>query len=140
MSDTRSMALLGSAGALAAALLWKTLQSPKQRLPYPPGPKAYPIIGNLLDIPTKYSWRTYNQLVHIYGASVQALIQISKLTSCSGDVIHAEAFGQHIVVLNSAEAIQDLLERRSANYSSRPVMPMISDLQVNPCNTSLIAY
>jgi len=39
----------------------------------------------------------------------------------SGDVIHLESFGQHVVVLNTQEASLDLLEKRSSIYSDRAV-------------------
>ena len=35
---------------------------------YPPGPKGYPIIHNLLDIPTEYPWEVYAELAKKYGA------------------------------------------------------------------------
>jgi hypothetical protein len=38
-------------------------------LPYPPGPRPLPIIGNLLDIPKESSWFTYTQLAKKYGTS-----------------------------------------------------------------------
>ncbi|KAJ8700831.1 hypothetical protein PTI98_003818 [Pleurotus ostreatus] len=38
----------------------------------------------------------------------------------ASDVIHLEALGNHIVVLDSVEAANDLLEKRSAIYSDRP--------------------
>jgi hypothetical protein len=42
----------------------------------------------------------------------------------SGDVVYLSALGQHIIVLNSSQAIQDLLIKRGGNYSDRPVMQM----------------
>lgn len=39
-------------------------------LPYPPGPRPLPIIGNLLNIPTESSWLTYSQLAKKYGTSL----------------------------------------------------------------------
>jgi hypothetical protein len=38
-------------------LLRKKRSSPK--LPYPPGPKGLPLIGNILDIPSTRPWLTY---------------------------------------------------------------------------------
>ena len=38
--------------AFVAFLTWLLLRKrPKSTLPYPPGPKEYPLIGNLLDFP-----------------------------------------------------------------------------------------
>lgn len=36
-----------------------------------------------------------------------------------GDVIHLNVVGNHVVVLNSQAAASDLLEKKSAIYSSR---------------------
>lgn len=46
-----------------------------------------------------------------------------------GDVIHFRIFGQHTILLNSIEAVDDLLEKKSNIYSSRPHVEMI-DLYV----------
>jgi hypothetical protein len=35
--------------------------------PCPPGPKGYPIIHNLLDIPTRHPWEIYAELGKKYG-------------------------------------------------------------------------
>jgi hypothetical protein len=37
-----------------------------------------------------------------------------------------ETLGRGILVLNSWEAVNDLLERRGAVYSSRPVLKMLA--------------
>ena len=36
-------------------------------LPYPPGPRPLPIIGNLLGIPIESSWLAYTRLAKKYG-------------------------------------------------------------------------
>jgi hypothetical protein len=41
----------------------------RRGLPYPPGPRPLPIIGNLLDIPMESSWLAYSQLAKKYGTS-----------------------------------------------------------------------
>ena len=83
-------------------------------LPYPPGPKPLPLLGNLLDAPSSYYWLTYADWAKKYG-----------------DINHISIFGQHIVILNSIEACTDLLEKRSAKYSDRPRLPMINELCVD---------
>jgi hypothetical protein len=42
-----------------------------------------------------------------------------------GDLIHASALGQHIVIVNSVKTAIELFEKRSHIYSDRPVVPMI---------------
>ena len=36
-------------------------------LPLPPGPKGYPLIGNLFDMPAQKSWVVYDEWGKIYG-------------------------------------------------------------------------
>ena len=38
----------------------------------------------------------------------------------SGNMIHFNTLGQHVVVLNSVQASVELLEKRGAKYSDRP--------------------
>lgn len=45
----------------------------RRGLPYPPGPRPLPIIGNLLDIPMESSWLAYSQLAKKYGTSLRSL-------------------------------------------------------------------
>ncbi|GLB38587.1 hypothetical protein LshimejAT787_0504520 [Lyophyllum shimeji] len=41
-----------------------------------------------------------------------------------GDVIHFSVLDDSLVVLNSAQAAVDLLDKRSNNYSDRPKLPI----------------
>lgn len=58
------------------------------------------------------------------------LYQTCSLLHHLGDVVYIEALGKRIVVLNSAEAAVDLLERRSAIYSDRDTTIMVHELCV----------
>ena len=50
-------------------------------------------------------------------------------SSIQGDVVHLSVFGHSIVLLNTPEAINDLLESRFRIYSDRPELPLM-DLYV----------
>ncbi|KAH9160855.1 hypothetical protein EDB89DRAFT_1811985, partial [Lactarius sanguifluus] len=75
----------------------------KRRLPYPPGPKRLPIVGNLFSMPSREEWITYRKWSEQLGS----------------DVIHADVMGSHIVIINSMKAANELLEKRSSIYSDR---------------------
>lgn len=45
-----------------------------------------------------------------------------------GDVTYVHAFNKHALIINSYEAAVDLLEKRSAIYSSRPPSVMVHEL------------
>ncbi|KAF8158876.1 cytochrome P450 [Mycena galopus ATCC 62051] len=66
-------------------------------------------MGNFYDIPTKLPWITYTEWGKRYG-----------------DVVHVEAFGNHILTLNSVKAAMELLEKRAFIYSDRPAIPMLT--------------
>ena len=51
---------------LALIPLYRT--SKRDRLPLPPGPKGWPLIGNLLDIPRSNFVETYAEWARKYGA------------------------------------------------------------------------
>ncbi|KAF7365150.1 O-methylsterigmatocystin oxidoreductase [Mycena venus] len=80
----------------------------KRHLPFPPGPSPQLLGGNFRDLPTKQPWLTYTEWGRRYG-----------------DLVHATAFGEHIVVVNSVKTAVELFEKRSHTYSNRPVIPMI---------------
>ncbi|TFY60082.1 hypothetical protein EVJ58_g5367 [Rhodofomes roseus] len=71
--------------------------------PYPPGPRGWPVLGNLLQIPQDSPWLTYSAWADTYG-----------------EVVHLKALSDHLVILNTAQAAKDLLDGRSTIYSDRP--------------------
>lgn len=72
----------------------------------PPGPKGYPIIGNVWDIPRERAWLTYAEWAERY----------------KSDVVQFTVFGTRTVILNSLKAATELLDKRSSIYSDRPRM------------------
>ncbi len=77
----------------------------RRRLPLPPGPKRLPLIGNLWSVPrtVDHPWKTY-----------------AKWASTYGDIFYLDIPGNPTVIINSAQAAEDLFEKRSGNYSDRP--------------------
>ena len=52
---------------IGAYLIYQSLTSPN--VPYPPGPRPFPFIGNLPDVPTSNQERAFADLAKIYGMS-----------------------------------------------------------------------
>ncbi|EED83945.1 predicted protein [Postia placenta Mad-698-R] len=106
-----SLLCLAAFFAFFAFLYYGLVRQKSQRLPLPPGPKTS-MFGSV-DLPKTYPWKTYAQWKKTYG-----------------DVIYIHVFGNPIIVLNSAKAATELLDKRSSIYSSRPQRTMVSELWV----------
>ncbi|KAJ4485412.1 cytochrome P450 [Lentinula aciculospora] len=83
-----------------------------QNLPLPPGPKKLPLLGNAFDMPTVNPHLTFAQWADQYDS----------------DILHLSVAGRDYIILNSLEAVIDLLDKRSGIYSSRPHLTMLQDL------------
>ncbi|KAJ7195960.1 cytochrome P450 [Mycena pura] len=83
----------------------------KKSPPLPPGPRGLPFVGNIFDVPSENHWLKFAKLGAVWG-------EISSLT----------VFGQTIIIINSVEIAEDLLDVRGANFSDRPVLPMAGEL------------
>lgn len=77
----------------------------------PPGPRGWPIIGNIRDIPRQKSWLAYTEWAKIYG-----------------DIVYVELLGTPTVVLNNVDDIHEMLDRRSAHTASRPPLIVANEL------------
>ncbi|KAI0334222.1 cytochrome P450 [Cubamyces sp. BRFM 1775] len=73
----------------------------------PPGPRGYPLIGNLFDVPQQFPYIAYRDLANKYG-----------------DVVALRIFDKTLVILNSATAAMDLLDKRSI-YADRPASILV---------------
>ncbi|KAF7313515.1 hypothetical protein HMN09_00507400 [Mycena chlorophos] len=93
-------------------LLRRLLARESQKVyPLPPGPKGLPLLGNVLDMPSEREWETF-----------------SKWSDAYGDICSVTVLGQTIVVLGSTQVAIDLLDKRSAVFSDRPVATMGGEL------------
>ncbi|KAG1743483.1 cytochrome P450 [Suillus lakei] len=104
-SDWRDICI----GALICATLVGAVRCGMEKrkvLPLPPGPRPIPIIGNIRGIDINAAWLGYTEWGKQYG-----------------DIVYSHFLGQHIIVINSEKVANELLEKRSYNYSDRPYLP-----------------
>ncbi|KZO94969.1 cytochrome P450 [Calocera viscosa TUFC12733] len=88
------------ATALVLLVGWRLLG--KKKLPLPPGPKGYPVVGNLFDMPKENDSPVYSEWQKTYG-----------------DMIHISVLGKHFLIISSLKVAADLLQKRSTYYSGR---------------------
>lgn len=68
-SNLQRAALFASVAGGLGVLLWNHLSHKGKGIPYPPGPKPLPFLGNILDYPIDYSWLTLDRYAKQYGQS-----------------------------------------------------------------------
>ncbi|EIW87255.1 cytochrome P450 [Coniophora puteana RWD-64-598 SS2] len=115
--------------AVFALFLLRELYTRTSMLPFPPGPKPWPLIGNLLDMPSSSPWITFAAWKKQYGES-----------HMNGPISSISIFGQPIVFLNSPHEAIELLDKKSSIYSNRPVLPMVGELVGHKNSMSLLQY
>ncbi|KAG2069084.1 cytochrome P450 [Suillus decipiens] len=79
------------------------IQNKHSKLCLPPGPTPLPLLGNVLSIDIKEPWLAYTE----WGATY-------------GDLVFSRLLGQELVVINSQDVAEALMDKRSRIYSDRP--------------------
>ena len=51
-------------------------------------------------------------------------------SSLEGDVVYLHIVGRPLLILNSAKAMRDLLEKRGASFSDRPRIVVLGEMYV----------
>ncbi|KAJ7127635.1 cytochrome P450 [Mycena epipterygia] len=93
--------------AAAALSLCYYMYTRKSTMPLPPGPKGWPIIGNVLDMPKSHAWKTFARWGDIYGG-----------------IMSITLLGQPFVIINDPEIATEILEKRGSVYADRPTLEM----------------
>ncbi|KEP46961.1 cytochrome P450 family protein [Rhizoctonia solani 123E] len=83
----------------------------RRKLRHPPSPWSLPFVGNIFSIPPGLDYISYMELGR----------------QLNSDLVYMNMMGQPLIILNSAEAASDLLEKHSANHSDRLSVAMVSD-------------
>ncbi|CAA7260281.1 unnamed protein product [Cyclocybe aegerita] len=96
---------------LAVVCILKTILRSSKAPSLPPGPKGLPLVGNILDMPSEKEWLTF-----------------AKWGETWGDLCSVTVLGQPLVIVNSAKVASDMLDKKSAVYSDRPVLQMAGEL------------
>ncbi|KAL4931680.1 cytochrome P450 [Aspergillus undulatus] len=115
-----------SIAAICLIYQWRRKRTTTARMPLPPGPRPLPIIGNVGEMPRQ----GVPQWLHWLGHKEKY-----------GPISSITIFGQPIIILNEAQCAVDLLEKRSAMYSARPVQPFMemtgwAKTMATPANTA----
>ncbi|KAJ7664865.1 cytochrome P450 [Mycena rosella] len=99
--------ILDSIVAATALSLYYHLYTRKATLPLPPGPKGWPLIGNVFDMPKSHSWKLFAQWGDVYGG-----------------IMSITLLGKPFVILNDPVIAAEILEKRGNLYADRPTLHM----------------
>ena len=97
--------------AFVAIFLWQLSKIGRRPKDYPPGPPTLPVLGNLHQIPDKSRHLQFEKWAREYGPIFSLMVGTKTM-----------------IVLNSDQAIKDLVDKRGAIYSSRPDAYIAQDI------------
>ncbi|TFK45745.1 cytochrome P450 [Heliocybe sulcata] len=88
-----------------------------------PGPAPHPVVGHLFQVPKRQTWKYFESLSQRYGP-----------------VIGLDLAGDNLVILNHPDDAEELLNRRSHNYSSRKPLVYAGKYQSHGKRLVLLPY
>ncbi|KAL5498334.1 hypothetical protein ACEPAH_2476 [Sanghuangporus vaninii] len=100
-----------SLAVLAVVVFTKEILFAPSSRKLPPSPPSDPIIGNARVMPLEYAYKTFGAWMKKYG-----------------DLIYVSVLGRPMIIVNSAQAARDLMEKKGAIYSSRPRMEVMGEM------------
>jgi cytochrome P450 len=116
-------AALASLIILAAVRLYQYSKLSARPTGYPPGPKTAPFLGNLHQVPISRPELRFTEYARQFGALTGLKL------GC-----------QNLVILNTWQAVRDLVEQKGSIYSSRPSIPVCDIVVPNGENPALSVY
>ncbi|KDP46687.1 hypothetical protein JCGZ_06475 [Jatropha curcas] len=119
LKDPLALALLL---VIPSLLLLRLISRLRRRLPYPPGPKGLPIIGNMLMM---------DQLTHR---------GLAKLAKQYGGLFHLRMGNIHMMAVSSPEIARQVLQVQDNIFSNRPATIAISYLTYNRADMAFAHY
>ena len=96
-----------------------------RRPPLPPGPRGWPLIGSILEMPAVRPWEKYREWCQAYSTpSPRPMCSSmpdlpSMLVFLDSDLVHLHLPMQPTMIVGSAEIAIELFEKRSQTYSDR---------------------
>ncbi|KAF8668105.1 cytochrome P450 family [Rhizoctonia solani] len=126
MAPSRNLLYVALISLSTALLVDQYHRRRKTRLRLPPSPPSIPFFGSLFSVPPGPEYLSFKKLGE----------------DLNSDIIYLPMFGRQFIILNSAEAVNELLEKRSAKYSDRSPAPMMSDPRLMgwSTNAGMIGY
>ncbi|GLB41043.1 putative monooxygenase activity [Lyophyllum shimeji] len=107
--STEQLAIAGAVllGTLGAVYARSSSNNSARKLP--PGPKGIPILGNVLQVPTEHLATYFRALCKQYGG-----------------LVYLNLLGTDVIVIGDGDLARELMDKRSAKYSGRPVEPYMN--------------
>lgn len=103
--------IVASLIAIALYVVNELILKRGSKLPLPPGPKGLPLVGNVKDLPPpgEKEYLHWNRFKDVYGP-------INSVT----------VLGQTIIILHDKNLASELMEKRAATHSGRPVLNFLN--------------
>ena len=107
-----------------------------------PGPRGWPIVGNIFDMPASHQCETFAKWGEEWGAHSFSRICMPRRPlrahglPNTGDIVSITLFGRRTAILNSLDSANELLDKTGAIYSDRPVLPVSGIIVV--CNRFVV--